>query len=412
MSSNVRIPADVEMPDKVLGPFTLRQVVILAAAGLSLYGAWQATRTIVPTALFLAVAAPVAAALAGLVLGRREGISLDVLLLAAIRQKLTPRRRVATPAFGQAAPDWLAAQAHSADPMPGRVRGGGDQKVGPLRLPAEQITDSGVVDLGNDGLATIAVCSTVNFTLRTPQEQSALIVAFGSWLNSLTAPAQLLVRTERLNLSEQITELRDAATGLPHPALERAAAAHADFLTDLDRRSDLLRRQVLLVLREGLREAGAPGSAGAGLGAALAKLPGRRGSDRAATTDAAGREAAETRLLRRLSEAVSLLGAAGIVVTPLDASGATTVLASACDPDTLLPPGTPLAGSSEIITVPADDLQHAPEFAPAATRIPAGSAGAGGGFRFDYHSPVGYAADEGGLAEDLLTPPHEERPLA
>lgn len=265
MSSNVRIPADVEMPDKVLGPFTLRQVVILAAAGLLLYGAWQATRTLVPTALFLAVAAPVAAAVAGVVLGRRDGISLDVLLLAAIRQGFTPRRRVATPASVQAAPDWLAAEAHSTDTASGRVRGGGDQKVGPLRLPAEQITDSGVVDLGYEGLAVIAVCSTVNFTLRTPQEQSALIAAFGSWLHSLTAPAQLLVRTERLDLSEQIAELRDAAGGLPHPALEHAAAAHADFLTDLDRRSDLLRRQVLLVLRKGLRPAGSTAaSAGAG----------------------------------------------------------------------------------------------------------------------------------------------------
>lgn len=405
MSSNVRIPADVEMPDKVLGPFTLRQVVILAAAGLVFYGAWQATRTLVPTALFLAVAAPVAAAVAGVVLGRRDGISLDVMLLAAIRQKLIPRRRVATPASVQAAPDWLAAEAHNTDTTASRrVRGGGDQKVGPLRLPAEQITDSGVVDLGNDGLAAIAVCSTVNFTLRTPQEQSALIAAFGSWLHSLTAPAQLLVRTERLDLSEQIAELRDAAGGLPHPALEHAAAAHAEFLTDLDRRSDLLRRQVLLVLREGLRPAGSTAaSAGAGIGAAVAKLLGRPGSGRAATTDAASREAAETRLLRRLSEAVSLLGAAGIVVTPLDASGATTVLASACDPDTLLPPGTPLAGSSEVITVPTD---------LATGSSAARAAGADGGFHFDYHAPDSLPAYEVGLAEDLLTPPHEEGPLA
>lgn len=406
MSSNVRIPADVEMPDKVLGPFTLRQVVILAAAGLLLYGAWQATRTLVPTALFLAVAAPVAAALIGVVLGRRDGISLDVLLLAAIRQKFTPRRRVAAPESVQPPPDWLAA-AHTTTTgaaRSARTRGRGGDQVGPLRLPAEQITGSGVVDLGNDGLAAIAVCSTVNFTLRTPQEQSALIAAFGSWLHSLTAPAQLLVRTERLNLSEQIAELRDAAGGLPHPALEHAAAAHADFLTDLDRRSDLLRRQVLLVLREGLRPAGSTAaSAGAGIGAAVAKLLGRPRSDRAATTDAASREAAETRLLRRLSEAVSLLGAAGIVVTPLDASGATTLLASACDPDTLLPPGTPLAGSSEVITVPTD---------LATGSSAARAAGADGGFHFDYHAPDSLPAYEVGLAEDLLTAPHEEGPLA
>lgn len=385
MSSNVRIPADVEMPDKVLGPFTLRQLMILAGAGLVLYGAWQATHTVLPTPVFLAIASPIAAATAGLVLGRRDGVSLDVLLLAAIRQKMTPRRRVAAPETVQPPPEWLTTAAHHpGSTTRARGRRTRDQVAGPLRLPAEQVTDSGVVDLGSDGLAAVAVCSTVNFTLRTPHEQSALIAAFGSWLHSLTAPAQLLVRTERLNLSEQIAELRDAAGGLPHPALEHAATAHADFLADLDRHSDLLRRQVLLVLREGLRPAGAGAPTGAPvIGAGLAKLLGRRASARAATADAATRQAAETRLLRRLGEAVSLLGAAGIAVTPLDASGATTVLASACDPDTLLPPGTPLAGSGEVITAPTD----APaQVEASAARAPAPVAGAGSDFHFDYRT--------------------------
>lgn len=390
--SNVRIPADVEMPDKVLGPFTMRQLIILACGGLLLYGVWQATRTVLPTPILVAVAVPVAAVVVALVLGRRDGVSLDVLLLAAIRQRMAPRRRVAAPDGVQQPPDWLAAT----EQPQRRGRGRPEQVVaGQLRLPAEQITDSGIVDLGADGLAAIAVCSTVNFTLRTPAEQSALIAAFGSWLHSLTAPTQLLVRTERLDLSDQIAVLRDAAGGLPHPALEHAAAAHADFLADLDARSDLLRRQVLFVLREYLSGAAAV-QARRSL-SALAGLGGRRTSH---ATDAVAREAAETRLLRRLNEAVTLLGAAGISVTPLDASGATTVLASACDPDTLLPPGTPLAGSGEVITSPSDtDPTDSGD---------AQLAGAGSGFHFDYHADS--RADDGrGLVDDLLTPT-QERP--
>jgi hypothetical protein len=71
-----------------------------------------------------------------------------------------------------------------------------------LRLPAEAVTntgsDMGVVDLGTDGLAVIAVASTVNFALRTPAEQESLVASFGRYLHSLTAPVQVLVRTERL----------------------------------------------------------------------------------------------------------------------------------------------------------------------------------------------------------------------
>jgi hypothetical protein len=60
--------------------------------------------------------------------------------------------------------------------------------------------------------------------------------------------------------------------------------------------------------------------------------------------------------VRRLGEAIELLSPAGIVVTPLDAGQATAVLASACNPDSLLPPSAGLAGADEVITTSGADL--------------------------------------------------------
>jgi hypothetical protein len=88
--------------------------------------------------------------------------------------------------------------------------------------------------------------------LRTPGEQEALVASFGRYLHSLTAPVQILIRAQRLDLSVQIAELREQAGGLPHPALEAAAREHADYLAQLAQQSELLRRQVLLILREPL----------------------------------------------------------------------------------------------------------------------------------------------------------------
>ena len=110
--------------------------------------------------------------------------------------------------------------------------------------------DLGVIDLGSDGLAVIAVASTVTFALRTPAEQEALVAGFGRYLHSLTAPVQVLIRTQRLDLSGQITDLLTGAAGLPDPGLTRLAHDHAGFLADLAARTELLRRQVLLVWRE------------------------------------------------------------------------------------------------------------------------------------------------------------------
>lgn len=370
MTSPVRIPADVDMHDRVLGPLTARQLTILALTGLVLYAAWTATRTFVPIPVFFALAIPVGAVAAILALGRRDGVSLDRLMFAAIRQHLGPRHQVAAPEGVRPAPEWLTTAVNASTTRPRRNSrsapvqrtGGrtsavpGREEISPsaLRLPAEAVTDTGVVDLGADGLAVVAVASTVNFALRTPAEQEALVASFGRYLHSLTAGVQLVVRTQRLDLSGQITELRARAGGLPHPALEAAAVEHADYLAHLGEQTDLLRRQVLLVLRDplGVTAAPADGLGGPGPFAVLSSLARskRRAITAANGVSAGARRAAESRLVRRLGEAVELLAPAGIVVTPLDAGQATAVLASACNPDTLLPPSAALAGADEVIT--------------------------------------------------------------
>ncbi len=357
----VRIPADVERQDRVLANLTARQLAILTAAGLLLYAAYAATRPVLPPVVFAALAIPVALAAAILALGSRDGLGLDRLLAAAVRQRLTPRVQIAAPGGITAAPAWVTAHATSDPVSTGRVT------PGALDLPARSVTDlvagsAGVIDLGVDGLAAVCVCSTVNFALRTPAEQEGLVAGFGRYLHSLSAPVQILIRAQRLDLTGQIADLRDRAGGLPHPALEQAALEHSDYLTQLAEHSDLLRRQVLLVLREPLHPAGSPLPALSALRRRAGQRP--RGGH-------AARHAAETRLARRISEVTGLLSAAGIVAMPLDAVQASAVLAAACDPESLIPPTAELAGPDAVITAtPAEvveaEADNDPRRAPSA----------------------------------------------
>jgi hypothetical protein len=359
MTQPVRIPSDVDREDRILANLTARQLAILAVTGIVLYGTWTLSRHVVPLPVFLVLAVPVGVTAAVLALGQRDGMSLDRLLLAAVRQRLQPRHQVAAPEGVRNAPEWLTSQVATADTA-GPVDGS-QVSPAPLRLPAEGVTDAGVIDLGADGVAMVAVASTVNFALRTPGEQEALVASFGRYLHSISAPVQVLIRAERLDLSQQISDLTEAAPGLPHPMLEAAALEHATYLDQLTRSTDLLRRQVLLVLREPVRAA-MPAD---GLGGAspLAVLRARRDRVRADQVTETARRAAETRLARRLGEAIELLSPAGITITPLDAGQATAVLATACNPDSLVPPAAGLAGADDVITTAVTDLDDEPSFA-------------------------------------------------
>jgi hypothetical protein len=368
VSQPVRIPADVDREDRVIGPLTARQLLILAVTGMLLYAAYNVTRHVVPLAVFLILAIPVGVTAAFLALGQRDGITLDRLVLAALRQRMSPQHRVAAPEGIRPAPEWLAnhATTTTADATTNKSKnraGTAASAVSPaaLRLPAEAVTDTGVIDLGKDGVAVVAVCSTINFGLRTPAEQESLVTTFGRYLHSLTAPVQVLVRAERLDLSAQIAELRTQAGALPHPALEQAAREHADYLDQLGRATTLLRRQVLLVVREPLHSMGP--TDGLGGSSPLAALTARRkAANQSGLVDDATRRAAEARLVRRLGEAIELLSPSGITVTPLDAGQATAVLAAACNPDSLIPPSSGLAGAEEVITTAPEESWNAGAF--------------------------------------------------
>lgn len=236
---HVKLPADIGREDTLIGNFTARQLSILAGTGLGLWLLWAATRTTLPSVVFLAIAVPVGGLGFLLAVSRREGISLDRWLVAMIRHRRMPHRLIPGEVTGTLAPKWVAS--NGANPS---------VAVAPLKLPAKGITEQGLVDLGPDGTAALIVCSTVNFGLRSHAEQHALVGAYARWLNSLDAPVQILVRSRRVDLSALAGRLEDGAAGLPDQALEDAAHYHADFLRRLAAQRELLAREVIVVIRD------------------------------------------------------------------------------------------------------------------------------------------------------------------
>ena len=298
--SRVRIPADVEREDRILANLTARQLAILSVAAVLLWAGYTATRHLVPIAVYGAFALPLGSVAAVLALGRFEGVAADRWVTAAWRHHRSPHRLVPAPDGVPPAP---ALAAGLAGPLPA-----------PLCLPLIGVAANGVVDLGTDGLALVCRASAVTFALRTPTEQEALVAGFARFLNSLAEPIQILVRAEPVDLSPTIDRILEAAPGLPHPALEAAARAHARFLAKLAERRDLLAREVLVVLRQTNAQ------------------------------DAAGR------LHRRAAEAATALGAAGVTLVVLDGPAAAECLGRCLDPSA--PPRPEgLAGTDAPVTL-------------------------------------------------------------
>ncbi|MEU4218930.1 PrgI family protein [Actinoplanes sp. NPDC026623] len=304
-----RMPADVDAPDKVAYGLTFRQLAILAVAAVCGYGAWQALQDLLPMPVLLGAAVILGGLVFGLAAGRRDGLPLDVWLLAAVRHSRAPRALSTTDTTAKV-PDWVEAP-KSTVMLPA-----------PLTLPAGSISDDGEITLGGARAAMVAA-TTVNLALRTGDEQAALVDTFGRWLNSLSTVTQIVVSAQPVDLRSHARTLAAAADGMPHPALADAAADHARFLDDLAERRDPLRRQVLIVTRTSAGERG------------------------------------EHAARRRADGTVRALSGLGVTTRALDGHAATAALAAAADPYRPPRPGG-LAAPDTVITGPTPPSRRRP----------------------------------------------------
>jgi hypothetical protein len=215
---------------------TARQVAIFGVAAAIAYLAFQALRDTAPMPVLAGGLIPLLGAGGLLALGRRDGLPLDVWLLAALRGMRVPRRQVPAQGPVAAPPAWAPAPAGGgALPMPAV-----------LRLPAQAISVDGQIDLGGHRTAALAAATTVNLGLRTGVEQQALVGAFARWLNSLSSDVQIVVSAQPVDLAGHAERLAQAAALLPHAALADACLDHADFLVALELDREPLGRTVTI----------------------------------------------------------------------------------------------------------------------------------------------------------------------
>jgi hypothetical protein len=289
VSERVRLPADIELEDRLAFGLTFRQLTVLGIAALLGYGVFISVSALLPLPLAAAAAAPVALAGALLALGRRDGLPADRLALIAARYLSRPRRRVL-------APEGIPA------PLPGAPK---RPALAPLDLPVRTVLRSGLVELTDGGFCLLLRASSTSFALRSEEEQAALVEAFGRFLNSVADPLEIVIASEPVDLEARAEACERAALELPNAALRRAALGHARFLSQLASGEEVRRREILLVL----------------------------------AARAGDRQTAQTALERRAGEAIELLRAAGAELRLLRGEEAANRLARALDP-----PGPP-AGS-------------------------------------------------------------------
>ena len=114
-------------------------------------------------------------------------------------------------------------------------------------LEVEQIRE-GVIVLRNKALRGVIMVSSLNFALKSEDEQNAIIYHFQNFLNSLDFSIEIVVQSRRLNITGYLDKLRELEEKQENELLKTQTAEYQKFIKDLIAGGQILSKNFFVVV--------------------------------------------------------------------------------------------------------------------------------------------------------------------
>lgn len=101
-----------------------------------------------------------------------------------------------------------------------------------LHLPIQELKE-GTVVLKDGTLRAVLMVSSINFSLKSEDEQQALVGAYVSFLNALDHPLQIVVQSRKLQMKPYIEQLHDIERKQTNELLATQIADYRAFIEEL-----------------------------------------------------------------------------------------------------------------------------------------------------------------------------------
>lgn len=120
-------------------------------------------------------------------------------------------------------------------------------------LPFKEIRE-GVIILKSNALRGVLMVSSLNFALKSADEQEAIIFQFQNFLNSLDFPTQIIVQSRRVNLTGYLDKLKDLEKNQTDKLLKIQTASYRQFIARLIQQGTIMNKRFFVVLPYTLAE--------------------------------------------------------------------------------------------------------------------------------------------------------------
>src|SRR5581483_6864624 len=91
----------------------------------------------------------------------------------------------------------------------------------------------GILILKNNDIRGVMMVSSTNFALQSEEDQSAVLYAFQSFLNSLDFPCQITAQSRRINITPYLNSLRKLQETQTNELLKIQTTSYIEFIKEL-----------------------------------------------------------------------------------------------------------------------------------------------------------------------------------
>lgn len=177
-------------------------------------------------------------------------------------------------------------------------------------VPIQEIRD-GVVVLKSGELRSVVMCQAINLDLKSQDEQTAILLQFQSFLNSLEFSSQIVVSSRRLDIRPYVIKLEKRLEEIEGDLLRIQTREYINFIQKFNETYDVMSKYFYIVIPYG-----ASISLGGGSGI-LGGLFGKK-KEGQTLTEAEAFEEKRTQLEQRVSVITGGLESMGIECKMLD----------------------------------------------------------------------------------------------
>lgn len=119
----------------------------------------------------------------------------------------------------------------------------------------------GVLVLQDNGLRGILMVSSLNFALKSDEEQSSIVYAFQSFLNSLDFTIQIVAHSRAVNITPYIDGIKRLEENQTNELLKAQISSYQDFIKDLVKEGSIMTKSFYVVVPYTIMEALGVGAA-------------------------------------------------------------------------------------------------------------------------------------------------------